>query len=205
MNVLTRHKLVADILNSEKSDYSLFDAGARKGVLSSLLNSKCTYTAGDKNNYLDSVSMIDLNKGLPFANSSFDYVTALDVLEHLIDPWNSFKELLRITRKKLIISLPNMAYIEFRVRFLKKGLLSGKYCFTEESVKDRHTWVTTHNEYISFASDLAKKYNLKLNITPIYPERGRTRLILTPIEIFLGDKFPNIFEYGSIFTFSKVD
>ena len=50
-----------------------------------------------------------------------------------------------------------MAYIEFR-GILKKDYFR-KYCFTE-SVKDRHTWVTTHNEYISFASDLAKKYNL---------------------------------------------
>ena len=112
--------------------------------------------------------MIDLNNSLPFANSYFDYVTALDVLEHLIDPWVSFEELLRITRKKLIISLPNMAYIEFRMRFMKKGLLSGKYSFRQESVKDRHTWVTTHNEYIKFAVDLAQKNNLELNIIPIF-------------------------------------
>ena len=84
-------------------------------------------------------------------------------------------------------------------------MLSGKYSFRQESVKDRHTWVTTHNEYIKFAVDLAQKNNLELNITPIYPERGRSRFILTPIEIFLGNKFPNLFEYGSIFTFSKVD
>ena len=126
--MLIRHKLVAEILNNEKSNYSLFDAGAREGVLSSLLNSKCSYTAGDKNKYLEKVSMIDLNNSLPFANSYFDYVTALDVLEHLIDPWVSFEELLRITRKKLIISLPNMAYIEFRMRFMKR-LAVGKIFF----------------------------------------------------------------------------
>ena len=44
---------------------------------------------------------------LPYANNSFDCVLCLDVLEHIDNIHEVFDELCRVTRKYLIISLPN--------------------------------------------------------------------------------------------------
>ncbi len=44
---------------------------------------------------------------LSFKNSSFDTVLCLEVLEHTNDPVKAIKELARVTKKDLIISVPN--------------------------------------------------------------------------------------------------
>lgn len=44
---------------------------------------------------------------LPFKNRSFDLVICLEVLEHLKTPQKALTELIRVTRKRLIISVPN--------------------------------------------------------------------------------------------------
>lgn len=51
---------------------------------------------------------INLEKSkLPYESNSFDCVLCLDVLEHLDNIHEVFDELCRVTRKYLIISLPN--------------------------------------------------------------------------------------------------
>lgn len=44
---------------------------------------------------------------LPFKNNSFDTVVSGDVLEHVIDPANFIKELIRTARTKVIITTPD--------------------------------------------------------------------------------------------------
>jgi SAM-dependent methyltransferase len=58
---------------------------------------------------------------LPFAAASFDAVLCLEVLEHLEDPAAAVRELLRVARKAVVLSVPYEPY--FRVG----NLLRGKY------------------------------------------------------------------------------
>jgi len=44
---------------------------------------------------------------LPYKNNSFDLVICTEVLEHLDEPAKALKEILRVTKKNLIISVPN--------------------------------------------------------------------------------------------------
>lgn len=44
---------------------------------------------------------------LPYKDSSFDLVICTEVLEHLEEPTKALKEILRISKKYLIISVPN--------------------------------------------------------------------------------------------------
>lgn len=44
---------------------------------------------------------------LPYKDNSFDLIVCTEVLEHLEDPTKALKEILRVSKKYLIISVPN--------------------------------------------------------------------------------------------------
>lgn len=68
----------------------------------------------------------DLNQFLPYPSGAFDFITCVEGLEHLENPFNAIREFHRILKPggKLIISLPNYLNIERRLRFLVTGLFS---------------------------------------------------------------------------------
>lgn len=57
---------------------------------------------------------------LPYKNNSFDLVICTEVLEHLEDPTKALKEMLRVSKKYLIISVPNEPF------FMMSNFLRGK-------------------------------------------------------------------------------
>lgn len=59
----------------------------------------------------------DLNKGLPYKNNSFDIIIALEVLEHLYNPFEMMKEIKRVLKPNgyAIISMPNSASVFSRI------------------------------------------------------------------------------------------
>ena len=58
---------------------------------------------------------------LPFARASFDAVVCLEVLEHLADPAAAVEELLRVSRRAVVLSVP------YEPWFRLGNLLRGKY------------------------------------------------------------------------------
>ena len=67
---------------------------------------------------------ITLNQGniykLEYKNDSFDLVMATEVLEHLEDPKKGLKELIRVSKKYLLLSVPNEPF------FMGANFLRGK-------------------------------------------------------------------------------
>jgi 2-polyprenyl-3-methyl-5-hydroxy-6-metoxy-1,4-benzoquinol methylase len=57
---------------------------------------------------------------LPYKKSSFDLVTCTEVLEHLEEPAKALQEMLRVSKKYLIISVPNEPF------FMLSNFLRGK-------------------------------------------------------------------------------
>lgn len=57
---------------------------------------------------------------LPYEDSSFDLVVCTEVLEHLEEPTKALKEILRVSKKYLIISVPNEPF------FMLSNFLRGK-------------------------------------------------------------------------------
>jgi 2-polyprenyl-3-methyl-5-hydroxy-6-metoxy-1,4-benzoquinol methylase len=57
---------------------------------------------------------------LPYKDNSFDLVICTEVLEHLLEPEKAVKEMLRVTQKYLIVSVPNEPF------FMLSNFLRGK-------------------------------------------------------------------------------
>jgi ubiquinone/menaquinone biosynthesis C-methylase UbiE len=74
------------------------------------------------------IKKVNLNEEpLPYADGTFDAATCLDVLEHVLNPYQIARELLRVVRPggHVIISTPNVASILQRTQFLVTGGFRG--------------------------------------------------------------------------------
>ncbi len=185
------------INNKINTSYTLLDAGCRTKDLLPFLDQEKVQYFGTDIVPGDNVLQCDLQKNLSFKDKEFDVVVALDVLEHLDNPHFTIKELMRVGKKYLYISLPNMYHFTFRYNFLRGKGISGKYSFHPYPVIDRHKWILSYTEALEFI-----KHNTaecKYNIYNILPNRGRTKYISAPIEKFFSKIFPNFFVYGVLF------
>ena len=88
---------------------------------------------------------VDLDAGpLPFSDNTYDCVLCLDVLEHLENVHFMFDELCRVSRRYLVISLPN-PWKDF-IRMLRHGFYRGSeqpmkfYNLPVNPPEDRHRW-----------------------------------------------------------------
>jgi len=125
------HDWVIDALSKEGRG-SLLDAPAGTGALAERLKDLgFSVSCCDINPSFFSASGIeikegDLNQMLPYPSKSFDFITCIEGLEHLENPFNAIREFYRLLKYggKIIISLPNYLNIERRLRFLITGLFS---------------------------------------------------------------------------------
>jgi len=125
------HDWVIQYLSKEKKG-SLLDAPAGTGALAiHLKDMGFAVSCCDINPSIFSVQDIeikkgDLNQSLPYPSDSFDFITCIEGLEHLENPFNAIREFHRLLkpRGRLFLSLPNYLNIERRLRFLITGLFS---------------------------------------------------------------------------------
>lgn len=63
----------------------------------------------------------DLNDDFPFADNEFDVLVAMMVVEHLFDPFHSFRELARVTRAggTIVMNLPIITALKHRWSLLR--------------------------------------------------------------------------------------
>jgi SAM-dependent methyltransferase len=150
---LNRFQLVASRLQGK--DGSFLDVGARDRIMSRHLPAGFRYQSAEYDPGHD--FQWDLEKPIPCESDNFDYVASLDVLEHVERIHEALKELIRITRKTLYISLPNMAFLSFRIKFLRQGLIGDKYALLPNHQGDRHRWFTVYSEMNRFVDEIAGK------------------------------------------------
>jgi len=110
------------IFTNEDQNTSLLDAGCGEGFISNYIYDQTK---------IKNITGIDINKdSLAFAKSNnknikykkgdiyklgfkdeeFDIVITLEVLEHLTNPSQALKEIIRVAKNKIIISVPNEPY-----------------------------------------------------------------------------------------------
>ncbi len=97
---------------------------------------------------LDQVLEGDIEKiEFPFDPNSFDIILALDILEHLVDPWTTIKKLHGLLKPggRLIVSVPNVRHYSVIIpllflgdwRYAQEGLLDSTHIrfFTRRTAK----------------------------------------------------------------------
>ena len=137
------HDWIVNALSKERRGF-LLDAPAGTGALASRLKKMgFSVSCCDIDPSLFSVRDIEIKRGdlsqsLPYLSGSFDFITCLEGLEHLENPFNAIREFHRLLKPegKLFLSLPNYLNIERRLRFLVTGLFS-KIPSPEQLGKDR--------------------------------------------------------------------
>ena len=184
------------ILKNDKG--SLLDLGSRDQILKKFLHEKISYTGVDISINGNNNLILDLNQKFKFNNESFDFVTALDVAEHLDDPKTFLKECLRVSKKKVLIVLPNVSYYESRFRFLLKGNLGSKYHFSGDNKDDRHKWFTNFYLVKNFFERNSENFEIK----KVIKQRNKLKPLFY-IENYLAKFFPNLFSWSFLITINK--
>jgi ubiquinone/menaquinone biosynthesis C-methylase UbiE len=145
------HDWILDALSRERKGF-LLDAPAGTGALASRLKKMgFSVSCCDINPSLFLARDIeikwgDLSQSLPYPSNSFDFITCIEGMEHLENPFSAIREFHRILKPggKLFLSLPNYLNIERRLRFLITGLFS-KIPSPERLGKDRFDNLWMHH------------------------------------------------------------
>jgi len=133
---------------------TLVDVGARDRVLQGYLPPGLGYLSADVSAGHDFLWNLEEPVGAPA--DAYDVVVALDVLEHLEQIHQAYRELLRIARHKLFVSLPNMTCLSLRLQFFTTGYLGGKYDLLPAHQGDRHRWLTSYRQIRVFIDHHAR-------------------------------------------------
>ncbi|MFH1638278.1 MAG: class I SAM-dependent methyltransferase [Candidatus Woesearchaeota archaeon] len=136
-----RRRVVSRLL--DKNSKTLLDIGCEDLTFYNKLKDKYKITLADLSPRNKKIRKEDIQK-LSFKNNSFDIVLCQEVLEHVPNPVKAMKELKRVAKSQLIITIPNEPYFTlFRFLNWDKGHLWAirpealKACFGEPSYESK--------------------------------------------------------------------
>lgn len=140
---------------------SVLDVGCDMAVLKGLLPT-VAYTGIDIGGKPDLQLNLERIERLPFADGAFHSTVCSDVLEHLDNLHHTFNELVRVTAKHVIISLPNN-WANARKPIGRGRGSFGFYGLPIEPPKDRHKWFFSLSEADAFMKGQARKHGLTVS------------------------------------------
>lgn len=144
----------------------VLDAGCGEGEITNLINNKFNDLKELKGMELEAETVVEANKRfpqldisqgsiyeLPFSNDTFDLVVTCEVLEHLDNPLKGLEELIRVSSKYILVSVPREPI--WRVC----NVLRGKYIM-ELGNTPGHIQHWSKQEFISFIEKRADIINI---------------------------------------------
>lgn len=170
-----RHAFIAEKFEEYLSGRVLnIGGGGKKSLLRYVRPAE--YVEMDIDGSPDFLLDLDRTHPLPMADGCFDAVLCTDVLEHLEHFHRVFQELLRISNRYVIISLPNPLRITThylrRQHYLPQGsstlpgychgTYSKYYGLPLERPTDRHRWFYSYSEAEYFFRHHAKRGDYKI-------------------------------------------
>ena len=90
----------------DRDSKTLLDIGSQDLFFYNKLKDKYEVTLTDYSPKFDIIKKENV-QNLSFKENSFDIVLCQEVLEHVLDPIKAIQELRRVTKKQLIITIPN--------------------------------------------------------------------------------------------------
>jgi len=138
----------------------ILDVGCDQALLRTLLGD-IAYTGIDIGGSPDLVMNLDTIDRFPFDDGAFDATVCSDVLEHLDHLHRVFGELVRVTSRHLVISLPNN-WVNARGPIERgKGSIA-HYGLPATPPTDRHRWFFGLSEAIDFLRAQEREHPLVL-------------------------------------------
>jgi 2-polyprenyl-3-methyl-5-hydroxy-6-metoxy-1,4-benzoquinol methylase len=194
------HNIFKKILDkySNQKYPKILDVGCATGVIGRLKQDSRSIYGIEKSKQLikiakdncEKVYKLDLNNfsAKKINQKEFDFIFFGDVLEHLQDPLKTLKKIIPLAKHNglIIISLPNIAQIQFRLKHL-----FGNFTYTESGVMDEN-----HLHFYTFKSGQKLIKQANLEIIKTYP----SGTIVSYINIL-----PTLLAAQFIFVCKKID
>lgn len=187
-----RSKYIAKEFGSYLSG-SLLDVGCDKAILKTLL--PCDeYMGIDMGGKPDMEINLEMIEKLPFDDGRFSACVCSDVLEHLDNLHFTFSELVRVTDRYLLISLPNNWCSARRPIERGKGKMA-HYGLPIEIPKDRHKWFFGFSEAREFLESQVLRYPIKI-LDMVENEKPRNPILRAIRKIrYPGERYSNRYSH----------
>jgi SAM-dependent methyltransferase len=177
-------KRFADVLRGDVLDVGCFEAPLRK------LLASCNYYGVDIAGNPDLTLNLDSPEPLPFPENSRDCVMCIEVLEHLENLHHVFDELVRISRRYILVSLPN-CWRDARLPIERGRGHFAHYGLPVDRPLDRHRWFFNHTEARDFLMQKTARHHLR-PVEMFATEPSRSVLIRMIRQIrYPGDRYLN--------------
>jgi len=187
-----RHKAALDFINPNQT---LLDLGCGDGLFLEIAKQKGAICTGAdqsevalnkcRGRFGDTVNLVKLDVAsgaLPFPENSYEVVSLLDVLEHVLEPEKLLNEAKRVSSKYIIISVPNFSSLPARLQ-----CLFGKVPENNKPKKGHVYWFN-----YSVLKKMLKDNNLKI-VELKYNTQGGNMPGIKQLFMLLGKLWPNLF------------
>ena len=142
-------------------DGRVLDVGCDMAILRDLLPLNASYTGIDIGGDPDLRLNLEKIERLPFDDKAFDVVVCTDVLEHLDNLHVVFGELVRVSSRYVIISLPNN-WASARRQIARGYGRIAHYGLPPTPQSDRHKWFFNLSEAREFLEGQAESLSLSV-------------------------------------------
>jgi SAM-dependent methyltransferase len=187
-----RWSLVINLIGPDA--FSVLDVGCRKRELRDHLPPNSRYVGMDLFPPADVIASAE--EPLPFDDNAFETVVLADVLEHLENPHGALDEAMRVGRRSVIVLLPNLFTLLWRIYFAAFGRMpSQKYAFGPYPRADRHRWLMNFDQAAAFTAGRADLAGWRLARECAYamPFRRRSARLAYAVARSLGG--PNLWSW----------
>tara|TARA_B100000508_G_scaffold53235_1_gene41242 strand:- start:20544 stop:21299 length:756 start_codon:yes stop_codon:yes gene_type:complete len=196
-----RYQIVKDHLSNFLGE-KILDVGTRDNTLSEMIERPVALV--DKNN----PDLPEFNwekENLPFKDNSFDTLVCLDVLEHIENSHEALADLVRVSGRHVVISLPN-CWRKAVGEFAKGRGRWATYGFPPEKPMDRHKWFFNVEDAEDLIFYNAPKYGYSVEKVIYHIPKTILRLkIMYPLlQLILPEyQFKNLFTETVFFVLTK--
>lgn len=156
-----RAKFIADTFQEEISQSKkILDVGSDYNTLKKIVGDKVLGV--DLYGEPDVIIDFEKEKLSRFKDGEFDLVVCTEVLEHLENLHETNEELFRVSKRYVLISLPNCLSIFAKWNILFHTRIGKYYGFPFEKPEDRHRWLFSYKDIDRFYRHYTEKHGFEI-------------------------------------------